>query len=91
MKLGGAHIHSRKKSTLLNSLSPNIGKKRTLLDFIGNGMKKAQEKLCKNKLKTFDAFSGSGIVARHFKKFSGLLITNDLKRYSALINECYLS
>jgi adenine-specific DNA-methyltransferase len=36
-------------------------------------------------------FSGSGIVARYFKQFSDLLIVNDLEKYSALINECYLS
>ena len=39
----------------------------------------------------FDVFSGSGIVARYFKQFSDLLIVNDLEKYSALINECYLS
>jgi adenine-specific DNA-methyltransferase len=39
----------------------------------------------------FDVFSGSGIVARYFKRFSELLIVNDLERYSALINKCYLA
>jgi adenine-specific DNA-methyltransferase len=39
----------------------------------------------------FDVFSGSGIVARYFKQFSSLLVVNDLERYSALINQCYLS
>jgi adenine-specific DNA-methyltransferase len=39
----------------------------------------------------FDVFSGSGIVARYFKQFSHLLITNDLEKYSSLINQCYLS
>ncbi|MDR1869503.1 MAG: DNA adenine methylase, partial [Treponema sp.] len=34
---------------------------------------------------------GSGIVARYLKQFSDLLIVNDLEKYSALINECYLS
>jgi adenine-specific DNA-methyltransferase len=61
------------------------------LDFIGNGIKKVQEKLHKNKLKMFDVFSGSGIVARYFKQFSELLIVNDLETYSALVNECYLA
>jgi len=42
-------------------------------------------------LKMFDVFSGSGIVARYFKKFSELLIVNDLEKYSTIINECYLS
>jgi adenine-specific DNA-methyltransferase len=39
----------------------------------------------------FDVFSGSGIVARYFKQFSELLIVNDLEKYSAVINECYLA
>jgi adenine-specific DNA-methyltransferase len=39
----------------------------------------------------FDVFSGSGIAARYFKQFSDLLIVNDLEKYSAVINECYLS
>jgi adenine-specific DNA-methyltransferase len=39
----------------------------------------------------FDVFSGSGIVSRYFKQFAKLLITNDLEKYAALINQCYLS
>jgi len=61
------------------------------LDFIGEGIGKVQKKLGRNKLKTFDAFSGSGIVARYFKRFSELLIVNDLEKYSAVTNGCYLS
>jgi len=62
-----------------------------LLGFIGDGIKKVQKKLNKEKLRMFDAFSGSGIVARYFKQFSELLIVNDLEKYSSVINECYLS
>jgi adenine-specific DNA-methyltransferase len=61
------------------------------LDFIGNGINKVQKRLNKNKLKTFDVFSGSGIAARYFKQFSDLLIVNDLEKYCAVINNCYLS
>ena len=80
-----------KKEYLTRQLITYIGNKRALLDFIGGGIKKAREELRKDKLKTFDVFSGSGIVARYLKRFSELLIANDLERYSALINECYLS
>jgi adenine-specific DNA-methyltransferase len=83
-------IHE-KKEYLTRQLITYIGNKRALLGFIGNGTRKVQKKLHKNKLKTFDVFSGSGIVARYFKQFSDLLIVNDLEKYSALINECYLS
>jgi len=80
-----------KKEYLTRQLITYIGNKRALLGFIGNGIRRVQKKLYKNKLKTFDVFSGSGIVARYFKQFSDLLIVNDLEKYSTLINECYLS
>jgi len=80
-----------KKEYLTGQLITCIGNKRALLGFIGNGIEKVQKRLQKNKLKTFDVFSGSGIVARYFKQFSDLLIVNDLEKYSAAINECYLS
>jgi adenine-specific DNA-methyltransferase len=80
-----------KNEYLTQQLITYIGNKRTLLDFIGDGIKKVQKKLHKDKLIMFDVFSGSGIVARYFKQFSELLIVNDLEKYSAVINECYLS
>ncbi|MDR1838058.1 MAG: DNA adenine methylase [Treponema sp.] len=80
-----------KEEYLTRQLITCLGNKRALLGFIGNGIKKAQKRLNKNKLKTFDVFSGSGIVARYFKQFSGLLIVNDLEKYSTVINGCYLS
>ena len=80
-----------KSEYLTKQLITYIGNKRSLLDFIGDGIKKVQKKLNKDMLKTFDVFSGSGIVARYFKQFSELLITNDLEKYSTIINECYLS
>jgi adenine-specific DNA-methyltransferase len=82
---------SEKKEYLTQQLITYIGNKRALLEFIGNGIKIIQKKLHKNRLKMFDVFSGSGIVARYFKQFSDLLIVNDLEKYSSLINECYLS
>ncbi|MDR3333703.1 MAG: DNA adenine methylase, partial [Treponema sp.] len=68
-----------------------IGNKRALLDFIGTGVRKVQERLQKNKLSMFDVFSGSGIAARYFKQYAQLLIVNDLEKYSTVINQCYLS
>jgi adenine-specific DNA-methyltransferase len=80
-----------KKEFLTQQLITYIGNKRALLGFIGDGVKRVQKRLRKNKLKMFDVFSGSGIVARYFKQFSSLLIANDLETYSALTNECYLA
>ncbi|MFP3042241.1 DNA adenine methylase [Treponema primitia] len=76
---------------LTQQLITYIGNKRSLLDFIGEGVKRVQNKLHKEKLTMFDVFSGSGIVSRYFKKYSDLLIVNDLEKYSTLINQCYLS
>jgi adenine-specific DNA-methyltransferase len=80
-----------KKEYLTRQLITCIGNKRALLNFIDYGVRKVQKKLNKNKLKMFDVFSGSGIAARYFKRFSGLLIVNDLEKYSKITNECYLS
>jgi adenine-specific DNA-methyltransferase len=80
-----------KSEFLKEQLITYLGNKRALLRFIGDGVRCVQRKLRKKKLKMLDVFSGSGIVARYFKQFSELLIVNDLEKYSALINECYLS
>jgi len=68
-----------------------IGNKRSLLMFITKGVDIVRKRLCKDKLKLFDVFSGSGIVARHFKQYAKTLFVNDLERYSKVINECYLA
>jgi len=82
---------NEKEEYLTQQLITYLGNKRSLLGFIDNGIRIVQNKLKKNKLKMFDVFSGSGIVARYFKGFSDLLIVNDLENYSYLINQCYLS
>ena len=84
-------VNHEKNDFLTKQLITYIGNKRALLDFIGNGVQIVQKRLNKNKLKLFDVFSGSGIVARYFKQFSDLLMVNDLEKYSTVINECYLS
>jgi adenine-specific DNA-methyltransferase len=76
---------------LTRQLITYIGSKRSLLEFIGSGVRKVQQRLNKDRLVIFDVFSGSGIVARYFKQFANLLIANDLEKYSRIINECYLS
>jgi len=84
-------LEFEKKEYLTRQLITYLGNKRSLLGFINNGIKIVQKKLDKNKLKMFDVFSGSGIVARYFKQFSDLLIVNDLEKYSYIANQCYLS
>jgi adenine-specific DNA-methyltransferase len=80
-----------KNEFLTQQLITCIGNKRALLGFIDTVIRKVQKRLGAHKLKMFDAFSGSGVIARYFKQFSDLLIVNDLEKYAAVINECYLS
>jgi len=68
-----------------------LGNKRALLFFIEEGIEIVKKKVCKKKLDIFDLFSGSGIVSRFFKKYANRLITNDLEKYSEVINRCYLT
>jgi adenine-specific DNA-methyltransferase len=82
---------SENEAYLTQQLITCLGNKRGLLRFIGRGIEKVQARLGKNKLTMFDVFSGSGIVARYFKQFSEMVIANDLEKYSAVINQCYLS
>jgi adenine-specific DNA-methyltransferase len=59
--------------------------------FISIGLNKVLLRLNKNIVKTFDVFSGSGIIARFLKNYSSKIIVNDLEKYSEIINDCYLS
>lgn len=79
------------KDYLENQILTYIGNKRTLLSYIGKEIKLIQRELNKEKLETFDIFSGSGIVARYLKQFSSKVYANDLEQYSEIINQCYLS
>jgi adenine-specific DNA-methyltransferase len=91
MKSQSLLIDAEKEEYLTRQLITYIGNKRALLTFIAEGVGTIQKRLSKKKLKMFDVFSGSGIVARFFKQFSDLLIVNDLENYSKVINGCYLS
>lgn len=75
---------------LTKQLITYLGNKRALLDFIGLGLNRVRKKLDRNRLRTFDVFSGSGIVARYLKQYSDMLIVNDMEDYSRVINNCYL-
>ena len=76
---------------LTRQLITYIGNKRSLLPFIGEALGKARRRLGREKIKIFDAFSGSGAAARFFKAYADLLIVNDLEAYSETINRCYLA
>jgi adenine-specific DNA-methyltransferase len=76
---------------LQEQLITYIGNKRSLLPFIGEAVRRVQRATGIKKLRILDLFSGTGIVARYFKQFSGALFVNDLETYSRVTNECYLS
>ncbi len=68
-----------------------LGNKRGLLDFIGEGLERVHEATGADKLTCYDVFSGSGIVARYFKRHASFIYAGDLEDYSRIINLCYLT
>lgn len=68
-----------------------LGNKRKLLKEINDLLILSKLRLNKTDLITLDLFSGSGIVSRLMKSHSALVISNDLEKYSEVINRCYLS
>jgi adenine-specific DNA-methyltransferase len=68
-----------------------IGNKRSLLPFIAQALELVKWRLGRERLRLFDVFSGSGIVARFFKGHAELLLANDMEAYSEAINRCYLA
>ncbi len=76
---------------LSKQLITYLGNKRNLLDFIGQGLDRVRKKLGRKKLRSFDVFSGSGIVSRYLKQYSEKLFVNDLEDYSRVISSCYLT
>lgn len=67
-----------------------IGNKRSLLGFLNRGIDFVKSRLNKDKITAMDGFAGSGVVSRLLKSHCSELWTNDLERYSYLVNKCYL-
>lgn len=78
------------KDFLKDQLITYLGNKRSLIKFIDNVVQIVKQDLGKDKLLIVDGFSGSGAVARYFKEHASLLITNDLEKYSKIINQSFL-
>lgn len=76
---------------LSEQLITYIGNKRALLPMIGQAVEQVQRELGGRRLRTLDAFSGSGIVSRMLKSRSEVLYSNDLEDYARVIGECFLS
>ena len=76
---------------LTRQLITYIGNKRSLLPHIGAAVAHAKRRLAKPRLRTLDAFSGSGVVSRYLKAHSSLVVSNDFEDYAAIIARCFLA
>src|SRR5574344_1972129 len=76
---------------LTSQIITYIGNKRSLLSNIEIEIKNILKEMNKEKAVCADIFSGSGIVSRMMKKYSSVLIVNDLENYSSMLNSCYLT
>jgi adenine-specific DNA-methyltransferase len=76
---------------LSSQLITCLGNKRALLDLIGEGVEKASARLGGRRLSALDAFSGSGVVSRFFKRYSKQLYVNDIEDYARIASDCFLA
>jgi adenine-specific DNA-methyltransferase len=90
MALWPDHPVAENPDYLSRQLITYIGNKRALLGYIGGAVERVKRRLGKNRLRVFDAFSGSGVVSRFLKAHASLLISNDFEDYAAVIARCYL-
>ena len=81
---------SERSRYLSDQIITYLGNKRALLGQIGKSVSRVKQQLGKEKLRFFDAFSGSGIVSRYFKAHASYIASNDLETYAAVIARCYL-
>ena len=75
---------------LSEQLITYIGNKRALLGQIGKAVMYVKKRTGKERLRVFDAFSGSGIVSRFLKAHASFVVSNDFEDYAAVIARCYL-
>ena len=76
---------------LSRQLLTYLGNKRALLSLIGRAIECVKKRLDRPNLRSFDVFSGSGVVSRFLKAHSSYLASNDLEGYAATTSRCYLS
>ena len=75
---------------LSRQLITYIGNKRSLLGHIDKAVSRVKERLGKTRLRILDAFAGSGVVSRYFKRHADLLVSNDLENFAAVAGRCFL-
>ena len=62
-----------------------------LLPQIGEVVETVKRRTGKDRLRVFDAFSGSGAVSRYLKQHASELVANDIEDYARVVSECYLT
>jgi adenine-specific DNA-methyltransferase len=75
---------------LSKQLITYIGNKRSLLGHIDKAVCRVKERLGKSRLRILDAFAGSGVVSRYFKRHAEMLVSNDLENFAAVTGRCFL-
>ena len=68
-----------------------IGNKRALLPQLEEAVGTVRTRLGRDRLRILDAFSGSGVVSRLFKRYADQLVVNDFEGYARVVSECYLT
>ncbi len=68
-----------------------IGNKRRLLHTLDAAAQRVRQRLGGRTLTMLDAFAGSGVVSRLFKRHARALHSNDIERYAQIAGECYLA
>jgi adenine-specific DNA-methyltransferase len=82
--------HTEHPDYLSKQLITYIGNKRSLLSHIDKAVSRVKARLSKTRLRVFDAFAGSGIVSRYFKRHAEWLVSNDLENFAAVAGRCFL-
>ncbi|MFW6293993.1 MAG: DNA adenine methylase [Spirochaetota bacterium] len=67
-----------------------LGNKRALAAPIKEAVVRVRERLGGRRLRVLDAFSGSGVVARHLKAHASRLVANDLEAFAAAASRAFL-
>ena len=75
---------------LTRQLITCLGNKRALLGPIGTAVEDVKRRLGKDRLRVFDAFTGSGVVSRFFKAHASFIVANDLEDYAVTAARCFL-
>jgi adenine-specific DNA-methyltransferase len=84
-------LETSSERRLTEQLITCIGNKRGLIGPLSQIIDEVASKFPRRGLRSADLFSGSGVVSRLLKRYSGELYVNDLEPYAEVISRCYLA